>query len=95
MTPRSYTTPQDQELMIERLERQRVPIVLINESRRREFSSSYDRVDDYLRGRYAVAGQFMIRGDTTISIAVRRGMKATMVYGDQQWPCRLVVDGAV
>lgn len=95
MAPRSYTTPQDQELMIERLERQRVPIVLINESRRREFSSSYDRVDDYLRGRYAVAGQFMIRGDTTISIAVRRGMKATMVYGDQQWPCRLVVDGAV
>lgn len=95
MAPRSYTTPQDQELMIKRLEQHHVPVVLINEKRRPDFAGSYSRVDSYLRDRYVVAGQFTIRGDETISIAVRRGTKATTAYGEQRWPCRMVPDGAI
>ncbi len=93
MAPHSFTTPHDQELMIARLERHRVPIVLINESTRAEFAGAYPRVDEYLRREYIPAAEFEIRGDETIAIAVRRGLKATSVYGNQRWPCGMVPEG--
>jgi hypothetical protein len=85
--PHSYTTARDQELMVARLNRHQVPVVLINESMRSEFSIAYPRVDEYLRARYAAAGAFAIRDGSTVSIAVRRGLTARGVYGDDGWPC--------
>ena len=95
MAPHSYTTPRDQERMIARLERQLVPIVLVNETSREEFAGAYPRVDEYLRRQYIAAGRFEIRGGDSIAIAVRRGLKATNVYGEQGWPCTMVPDAAL
>jgi hypothetical protein len=78
--------------MIARLERHRVPIVLINESTRAEFAGAYPRVDEYLKRQYVPVGEFEIRGGETIALAVRRGLKATNVYGEQRWPCGMVPD---
>ncbi|MGH2400033.1 MAG: hypothetical protein ACRDF6_09310, partial [bacterium] len=90
LSPHSYTTLRDQELMIARLDRDSVPIVLINESTRAEFAGAYPHVDEYLRRLYVPSGEFAIRGAPKISIAVRRGLKATATYGVEGWPCHLV-----
>lgn len=92
--PHSYTTERDQELMVARLDRHEVPIVLINESTRSELAAAYPSVDDYLRRQYAPAGELTIRDGSVISIAVRRGLRATDVYGDEGWPCRLMRNSA-
>jgi len=92
MAPHSFTTARDQDLMIARLEQHRVPLVLINESMRTEFAGAYPRVDEYLQRQYVPVGEFEIRGDETIAIAVRRGFKATNDYGEQRWPCGMVPD---
>ena len=94
LSPHSYKTSADQQLVIARLDRNRVPIVLINESTRPEFAAAYPREDEYLRRLYVPSGQFTIRDGSTISIAIRRGLKATGTYGAEGWPCRFVADPA-
>jgi hypothetical protein len=89
LAPRAYTGAADQAFMVSRLERNRPPLVLINESRRAEFSSAYPRVDAYLREHYMPAGEFTIRDSSIISIGARRDLKASSVFGDGKWPCRL------
>jgi hypothetical protein len=92
LAPHSFTSGRDQALMVARLERQRVPVVLINESTRRDFAIAYPRVDRYLRRQYTVAGAFDIRDGSVISIAIRLGWKATSHYEPHGWPCGLVPD---
>jgi hypothetical protein len=91
MAPHSYTSTDDQQLMIARLD-DRVPLVLINESTRGEFAEAYPRVDEYVHGRYVSAGKFTIRGGSVITIAVRRGLTPTRAWGPHAWPCLLVPD---
>jgi hypothetical protein len=94
-SPHSYTTQQDQALIIARLDRDRAPIVLINESARPEFGKAYPRVDEYLRSQYGrPTGEFTIRDGSLISIVIRRGLKATDTYGPERWPCRMVPDAS-
>jgi hypothetical protein len=89
LAPRAYTSTADQQLMVARLDQNRVPLVLINETRRSEFSDAYPQVDDYLRRHYVPAGEFSIRDGSAVTIATRRGLVAARVYGEQQWPCQL------
>jgi hypothetical protein len=89
LAPRAYTGDADQALMVSRLEQHQPPVVLINESRRPEFSAAYPRVDEYLREHYTPAGEFTIRDSSTVSIGARRGFSPVGVYGDGKWPCRL------
>lgn len=93
LAPRAYTSDRDQALMVSRLAGNRLPLVLINESTRAEFAEAYPRVDEYLRRHYTSAGQFTIRDGSSISIAIRHGLRPTGVYGDNGWPC-LVSDPA-
>jgi hypothetical protein len=90
LSPHSYTTQRDQALMIARLDRHLVPIVLINETTRPDFAAAYPQVEEYLRSHYVAAGEFTIYDSSLISIAMRRGLRATGTYGPQEWPCRLV-----
>jgi hypothetical protein len=85
--PHSYTTARDQELMIARLESHQVPVVLINETTRPEFSMAYPRVDQYLNTGYVAVGEFTIRDGSRVLIAVRRELTSKGVYGEHGWPC--------
>jgi hypothetical protein len=87
LAPRAYTTARDQQLMVSRLERQSIPIVLINENQREEFARSYPRVDEYLQAHYERAGEFTTYEGEEIAIAVRRGLTHTRSYGPDAWPC--------
>jgi len=49
LPPDAFTTPHDQERMLERIRHGRIPVVLINESRNEEFAKAYPDVERYLR----------------------------------------------
>jgi hypothetical protein len=87
LPPDAFTTSHDQERMIARMRRQRLPIVLINETRRKEFAEAYGEVDRYLQQEYQAAGHFGIREGSDITIAVRRNLKPEGTYGAERWPC--------
>jgi hypothetical protein len=73
--------------MVSRLDRQNIPIVLINENQREEFARSYPRVDEYLQARYERGGEFTTHEGEEITIGIRRGLTPTRSYGPQAWPC--------
>jgi hypothetical protein len=87
LPPDAFTTAHDQELMLARLRKQRVPIVLINETRQNEFANAYPEVNAYVQQTYASAGHFQIRDGSDITIAVRRDAAPAGTYGDDKWPC--------
>ncbi len=87
LPPDAFTTAHDQELMLARMRRQRVPIVLINETRRKEFADAYGEVDRYLQQEYVAAGHFQIREGSDVTVAVRRDAKPERTYGAERWPC--------
>ena len=87
LPPDAFTTMHDQERMIARMRRQRLPIVLINETRRKEFADAYGEVDRYLQQTYQAAGHFRIREGSDVTIAVRRDLKPEGTYGSERWPC--------
>lgn len=94
LPPRAFATEEDQRQMLARLEHQRVPIVLINESRREEFAAAFPRLDAYLRTHYAGAGRFAIYDGSEITVAARRDLRATRSWGADQWPCGFEREGA-
>jgi hypothetical protein len=87
--PRTFTGAADRRKIIERLERERVPIALINESTHDEFSRAYPELDAYLSGRYFTVGHFTTRDQSRIAVAVRDGVFASGSFGADAWPCGL------
>jgi hypothetical protein len=86
-SPAAFSTPHDRALMIERLERGRVPIVLINETEWPAFARARPDVDAYLKREYASAGHFQIHDGSDVTIAARRDLKPERTYGAERWPC--------
>jgi len=87
LPPDAFTTIDDQNLMLARMRAERIPVVLINETRRKEFADAYGEVDRYLQREYATAGHFQIREGSDVTIAVRRDLKPERTYGAERWPC--------
>jgi hypothetical protein len=85
--PRAFESPADRQKIVERLEGERVPIALINESTHDEFARAYPELDAYLSGRYFAVGYFTTRDGSRIAVAVRDGMVASSSYGYDAWPC--------
>src|SRR5712691_1743361 len=87
LPPDAFTTPHDQERMLERIRHDRIPIVLINESRNEEFAKAYPDVERYLRAQYVPAGHFDIRDGSHITIAIDRDLQGSRTYESEGWPC--------
>jgi hypothetical protein len=85
--PRTFATQPDRQKIIERLEREHVPIALINESTRDEFARAYPELEAYLSGRYYAVGHFTTRDHSRIVVAVRNGIVASGSFGNDAWPC--------
>jgi hypothetical protein len=94
LSPRAYGGARDQTIMLERLQRQRVPVVLINETRRSDFRQGYPEVDRFLTDAYEPAGRFTIRDGSVIVVAVRRGLAARSTYDGFGWPCEFDTSAA-
>jgi hypothetical protein len=87
LPPDAFTTEHDQALMLARIRKERIPIVLINETRRMEFANAYGEVDAYLKQEYVPAAHFQIHDGSDVTIAIRRGAIAVRTYGADRWPC--------
>ena len=88
LPPDAFTTLHDQERMLAQIRRERIPVVLINETRREEFAKAYPEVDRYIAEQYAAAGHFDIRDGSRITIAVGRTFRGHGTYAAEGWPCR-------
>jgi len=87
LPPDAFTTAHDQARMLERIRRDRIPVVLINEGRSDEFARAYPEVDRYIRDAYVAVGNFTIRDGSLISVAIGRDVKSTGTYDPGGWPC--------
>jgi hypothetical protein len=92
LLPGVFSSAADQQTMLARLERERVPIVLVNESRADEFERSFPQLDAWIRDRYVVHSRFTIRDGSTVALAVRRELTALRSYGGEDWPCGFEAD---
>jgi hypothetical protein len=87
LPPDAFTTPHDQARMLERIRSERIPVVLINESRSDEFEKAYPEVDRFIRDAYVRVGTFTIRDGSVITVAIGRELKTTGTYDPEGWPC--------
>jgi hypothetical protein len=87
LPPDAFTTGHDQARMLERIRRDRIPVVLINEGRSDEFAKAYTDVDRYIRDAYVAVGTFKIRDGSLITVAIGRDVKSTGTYDPEGWPC--------
>ena len=87
LPPDAFTTGHDQARMLERIRKDRIPVVLINEGRSDEFAKAYPEVDRYIRDAYVAAGTFKIRDGSLITVAIGRDLKSTGTYDPEGWPC--------
>ena len=87
LPPDAFTTGHDQARMLQRIRRDRIPVVLINEDRREEFAKAYPEVDRYIRDAYVAVGTFKIRDGSLITVAIGRDFKSTGTYDPEGWPC--------
>ena len=87
LPPDAFTTAHDQARMLERIRTDRIPVVLINESRNAEFAKAYPDVERYLRDAYVPVGEFDIRDGSRIAVAVSRNFKGLGTYDPEGWPC--------
>ena len=87
LPPRAFTGAKHQQRMLARLERQFVPLILINQDRRGEFERAYPLLAAYINERYIVSGVFTIYDGAEIAIAHRLDLQPTSTYGPAQWPC--------
>jgi hypothetical protein len=87
LPPDAFTTTHDQDRMLEQIGRERIPIVLINETRREEFARAYPEINRYISEHYTAAGHFDIRDGSRITVAVDRRLKSRGTYAAEGWPC--------
>lgn len=88
LPPRAFTGAAHQARTVARLDNARVPVVLINETRREEFRASYNQVDAYLVQHYRPVGQFTIYDGSEITIATRNGLAGASTFDGTAWPCQ-------
>lgn len=87
LPPRAFVEPRDQALMVSRLQQQRPPVALINETRRHEFAEAYPMLDEYVSDQYVSVGHYQNYDDSKIAVTVRKDLKGTTTHGEQGWPC--------
>lgn len=85
--PASFATVRDQALMLERLSRESVPVVLINETEHDAFARAFPAVAGYLASRYTVRTRFHHNDDTVIGVAFRHDVPPPPTFESAAWPC--------
>ncbi len=88
LRPGFFTSPSAQHLTVARLERQSVPIVLLEAGKPLEnFRESFPIVTAYLDEHYRVAGTHEFDGRFGTTLLVRRDREPTGTYAPLGWPC--------
>ena len=87
LRPSFYTTAEDQRLTISRLQRQRVPVVIMPAGHDYEgFKKDFPRIDAYLATHYQMVGDVDL-GDAHVRLLASREVAQTGIYRRADWPC--------
>jgi hypothetical protein len=87
LPPANFATERDQTQMLARLARERVPVVLINETQRPEFAVAFPRIDAHLTSAYRPLVTFALDSGEEVTLALARDLTARRAWGDGGWPC--------
>ena len=83
----SFATEHDQARMLERLDGESVPVVLVNETEHAEFAQAFPRVAAHIAGRYTVRTRFHHNDDTVIGVAIRNDLAPPAITAGAPWVC--------
>jgi hypothetical protein len=87
LRPGFFTSTAAQALTVSRLERQSVPIVLLQTEAVKDFRESFPLVTAYLDRHYRVAGEKEFDGRFGTTLLVRQDRQPTATYAPFGWPC--------
>jgi hypothetical protein len=88
LRPGFFNTPEAQALTLDRLSRQSVPIVLLDDGESlRNFRQSFPRLADHFDRFYTVAGTHEFDGRFGITLLLRNDRPATRTFEPLMWPC--------
>jgi hypothetical protein len=82
-----YSSDDEQALMIERLRRERVPLILLSQSYAGDFERLFDDVAAYARANFVQVGTLQLAGDDKALVLMNRQMKPMRTYTPLGWPC--------
>lgn len=84
---RSHLSTEYQQLMLQRLMQENVPVVLMNGRERPWLASRYPLVAAYLGEHYGIAGTYYTETGDEIDVATRRDTLPTRADDATGWPC--------
>jgi hypothetical protein len=88
LRPGFFGSTREQQLTVDRLRRQPVPIMLLDTGQSLEnFRSSFPLVTAYIDDRYELAGTHEFDGRFGISLFVRKGVAPAGTWEPLGWPC--------
>jgi hypothetical protein len=88
LRPGFFNTPEAQALTLERLSRQSVPVVLLDDGESlRNFRQSFPRLAEHFDRLYTVAGTHEFDGRFGITLLLRKDRPATKMFEPLMWPC--------
>ncbi len=88
LRPGFFATDEAQQLTLQRLRRQSVPIVLLDtDTSLQNFRDSFPIVTQYLDARYRLAGTHVFDGRFGVSLYVRRDLTVRGTWAPLGWPC--------
>jgi hypothetical protein len=79
--------PAEQELIVERLRRQRVPVAILPVDQAEEIERVYPRVKEYLDARYRVAKESGFGEERLIRVLVDRNVEPSQIDAELDLPC--------
>jgi hypothetical protein len=87
-----YTSPEEQALMLRRLQREQVPVVAIPDDNAAEVREKLGALAAYLDANYERAGNIDLPGDQRGDVLLHRARTSTGVYAPFGWRCFAVAD---
>jgi hypothetical protein len=89
--PGFYTLAHDQQLMLERMRTQEVPVVVTDQEHTyvENFASQFTLIDDFIMRHYELVGELPALAGDPVRVFVRRGRPVTSHYGSTSLPCSL------
>ena len=82
-----YTSPEEQELTLDRFRREQVPVIVLAVESTSEFQQSFGDVSAYVDADYVSAGHIDLPGDRRADVLLDRRRAPVGVYAPLGWPC--------
>ena len=87
LTPGNYATDRHAALMLGRLEREDVPLVVLDSETEQEVRAGYPRLARHLAERYRAAGAFPVSGAKQFIVLASAGRRPVRTFGPEALPC--------